>query len=84
MQLRTMQIVALAPFVIGTLIIGMEVQYIIEYYIKSSSCYFPNYPDVVPGYEGVLFGSIPIFIGVAILMVDWIKHKQPVARTNSR
>jgi hypothetical protein len=70
MQLRAMQIVALAPFVIGSLIIGMEMQYIIDYHIKSSSCYFPNCPDVVLGYEDVLCGLIPIFIGVAILMVD--------------
>lgn len=84
MQLRAMHIVALATFVVGALIIAMEMQYIIDYHIKSSSCYFPNCPDVVPSYEGILFGSIPIAIGVVILMVDWIKHKQPIVRTNSR
>lgn len=57
MQLRAMHIVALVPFVIGALIIGSEMQYIIDYYVRSSSCYFPNCPDVVPGYEGTCLGQ---------------------------
>lgn len=76
MQLNAVHIIALVPFVVGALIIGIEVQHLIDYYIKFSSCYFPNCPDVVPGYEGVLFGSIPVAIGVVILMVDWIKRQR--------
>lgn len=75
MLMRAIHIVALVPFVIAALLIIQELLGVAQYYQKLANCELGACPDVVPSYGNTATGITVASVGIALLLVDWIKRR---------
>jgi len=75
MPMRTIHIVALVPFVIAAVLIVTELVDVAQYYQKLATCEPGACPDVVPSFGGTITGITVASVGIALLVVDWIKRR---------
>jgi hypothetical protein len=73
--MRAIHIVALAPFVIGAILIIPELLDVTDYYQKLATCEQGACPDVVPSYANTTAGITVASIGMVILLVDWFRRR---------
>jgi hypothetical protein len=71
-------IIALVPFVIDALMMRENMEEIIRYNIAANSCQFPACPSLIPGYDAIYVGLIPLVVGVLILFFTHSKRRQRI------